>query len=430
MIVPSIDIQGGRTVQLVGGEDLALEAGDPCAVAERMRLAGEIAVVDLDAARGSGSNRALVERLCAVADCRVGGGLRDRASVLRALDAGATRVVLGTAAEPALLASLPRERVIVALDARDGEVVVEGWRKRTGRALLERVRELAPLCSGFLVTFVEREGRLAGTDMTLAREVIAAAQPSRVTIAGGITSPAEIAELDRLGADAQVGMALYTGRLHLADALAAPLTSDRSDGLFPTVVVDESGFALGLAWSSGESLRAAIDARAGIYHSRKRGLWRKGESSGATQELLRVSLDCDRDALRFVVRQHGEGFCHTGSRTCFGEDFGLARLARRLAARVGASEGESYTARLAADPKLLEQKLFEEARELVLAENPQAAVHELADVLYFALVQGLVHGAGWEAVSRELARRERPVTRRGGEAKPARATDEEREARR
>jgi phosphoribosyl-ATP pyrophosphohydrolase len=239
-----------------------------------------------------------------------------------------------------------------------------------------------------------------------------------VTIAGGVSTAQEIATLDRMGADAQVGMALYTGRLHLADAIAAPLASDRADGLFPTIVVDEHGLALGLAWSSRESLRAAVDERSGIYHSRTRGLWRKGATSGARQELLRVDLDCDRDALRFVVRQTDPGFCHAGTRTCFGEDHGLARLERRLASRILEPQLGSYTARLAADPKLLEQKLVEEARELAAARSPDEAVRELADLLYFALVQGLLQGASLEAVWRELALRERRITRRGGEPKP------------
>ena len=102
--------------------------------------------------------------------------------------------------------------MIVALDSRDGIVLSHGWRQSTGATVLDRLRELAGLCGGFLVTFVEREGRLQGTDLDQAREVIGAAGSARVTIAGGITSASEIADLDTLGADAQVGMALYTGR--------------------------------------------------------------------------------------------------------------------------------------------------------------------------------------------------------------------------
>ena len=147
------------------------------------------------------------------------------------LDIGAEKIIIGTAATPELLASLPRDRVIVAFDSRDGEVLSHGWRQSTGRSLLDRVGELKDLCDGFLITFVEREGQLRGTDLDRAREVIDAAGETRVTIAGGITTVDEIAALDRLGADAQVGMALYTGAVSLADAIAAPLLSERADGL-------------------------------------------------------------------------------------------------------------------------------------------------------------------------------------------------------
>lgn len=415
MIIPSIDLLGGRVVQLVGGETLALEAGDPMPLAERFAIAGEIAVIDLDAARGTGTNAALIAKLLdAGFACRVGGGIRDRETARMWLDRGAAKIILGTAAQPELLRELPRARVIAALDARHGEVVIEGWRKGTGCGILERIDELKPYVGGFLVTFVEREGRLGGTDLALAEAVVRAAGPDcRVTIAGGITTAEEIAALDRMGADAQVGMALYTGRLDLADAIAAPLRSDRPDGLFPTVVVDERGIALGLAWSSRDSLREAVRRRAGVYQSRSRGLWVKGETSGATQELLRIDLDCDRDALRFIVRQRDPGFCHLARFSCFGEAEGLARLEATLRARRTAAPPGSYTARLFAEPELLAAKLREEAEELARAQTPEEIRWEAADLFYFALVKATAAGVSLAEIERELDRRALRITRKG-----------------
>ncbi|MCR9243875.1 MAG: phosphoribosyl-ATP diphosphatase [bacterium] len=410
MIVPSIDLQGGRAVQLVGGEELAIDAGDPQPWLERFALAGDVAVIDLDGARGEGDNRELARALCDRADVRVGGGIRSYETACSWLDAGARQIILGTAATPELLGRLPRERVLVALDEKGGEVVTHGWRTSSGTQLLERIAQLRSSCAGFLVTFVEREGRLGGTDLERAKATVEAAGDCRVTIAGGVTTAAEIAELDRLGADAQVGMALYRGDLELGDAIAAPLTSDRSDGLWPTVVTDELGTALGLAWSSARSLRRAIAARRGVYESRKRGLWEKGATSGNHQELLRVELDCDRDAVRFVVRQHGNGFCHLDTRTCWGEDRGLARLARRLAARRDAAPDGSNTARLLRDPALLASKLREEAEELGATDAD--VVHEAADLLYFTLARLAAADASLAHVARELDRRERRVSRR------------------
>lgn len=419
MIVPSIDVMEGHAVQLVGGRDKALDAGDPRAVAERFRLAGEVAVVDLDAALGRGSNAPVVRELLPLAPCRVGGGIRDAETARAWLDEGAVKVVLGTAAEPGLLRRLPRERVVVALDAEKGEVVVDGWRRRTGRGVAERMKELDGLAGGFLVTFVEREGRMAGVDLDRVRELVAAAGEARLTVAGGIATREEIAALDRLGADAQVGMALYRGRLDLAEAIAAPLVSDRADGLWPTVVVDDQGKALGLAWSDLESLRQAVATGRGVYRSRTRGLWVKGATSGAVQDLLRVDLDCDRDVLRFTVHQHGPGFCHLGTRSCWGNESGLAALTRRLAARREKAPPGSYTRRLLDDRGLLRAKLLEEAAELAAAEAPQEAAREAADLFYFALVALVRAGVSLEEVEAELDRRALRVRRRPGEPKAA-----------
>ncbi|MGH9381250.1 MAG: phosphoribosyl-ATP diphosphatase [Thermoanaerobaculia bacterium] len=443
MIVPSIDLVRGEAVQLVGGERHALTAGDPRPLAARFGRVGEVAVVDLDAARGEGNNSAIVEALCRLAPCRVGGGIRSAAAARRWLARGASRVVVGTAADPDVLADIPPESAIVALDARHGEVVVEGWRRRTGRAVEERMRELAGLTSEFVVTFVEREGRLAGVDLERVAALRDAAAPARLTVAGGIRSAADIAALDRLGVDAQVGMALYTDRIGLTEGFAAPLVADRADGLWPTVVTDELGIALGLAWSSPASLEQAIESGHGVYHSRARGLWVKGSISGATQELLRVEADCDRDALRFTVRQRGPGFCHRNTATCWGGARGLQRLEATIhdrlvsdgrtddIARSGHSRPEtagvpagrttadtqvgrfrrdaapssSYTALLGRSPALLATKLRAEADELARAGDRESVRWEAADLLYFTLVAMGRAGVSLAEVAGELDRR-------------------------
>ena len=418
MIVPSIDIMNGHAVQLIGGKEQAIDAGDPFPIAERFALAGQIAVIDLDAAIGTGSNRELITTLVQRFDCRVGGGIRDEQTALDWLNAGSSQVIIGTAARKELLQRLPRERVMVALDALKGDVMVEGWRRATGQNVLDRIAELKEFAGGFLVTTIEREGRLAGVDLEQIGEVVAAADPVRVTVAGGITTPEDIAAINRLGADAQVGMALYSGKMDLAEAIVAPMQSDRPDGLWPTVVVDTAGQALGLTYSDLESVQAAVADRKGVYHSRTRGLWIKGEQSGNTQELLRIDLDCDRDTLRFTVGQAGDGFCHQGPWTCWGDDRGLARLARRLSRRALDAPDGSYTKRLLDDPALLAAKLAEEAKELSEALAPDHVAAEAADVIYFTLVAMARAGVDLRAVENHLARRERRVTRRPGNAKP------------
>ena len=418
MIIPSIDLMGGQAVQLVGGRDLEMEAGDPQAWARRFGIVGEVAVVDLDAALGKGSNAEAIRRLLPLCRCRVGGGIRSINQAIAWLDAGADSIVLGTAARPEILRELPRERVVVALDAVNDEVVVEGWRSGTGRTVLDRIAELKEYAGGFLVTFVEREGRLGGTRLDAAEKIAQAAGDVRVTIAGGVTTPAEIAKLDELGCDAQIGMALYKGVLDLAEAFAAPLRSDRPDGLWPTVVVDEHDVALGLTYSNLESLRQAIETRRGVYWSRSRGgLWVKGESSGAIQELLSVGVDCDRDALRFRVRQAGTGFCHRQTRTCWGESEGVTGLARMLRDYLPSAPLDSYTRRLANDPQLLGAKLREEAAELAAEESAQRVAEEAGDLIYFTLAKLAATGVSLEQVEQVLAARRKKVTRRPGNAK-------------
>jgi len=424
VIVPSIDIMGGRAVQLRGGKPSGgkypvLDVGEPEEVAERYARVGEIAVVDLDAALGTGDNSEIVLRIVRKHRCRVGGGLRSKEAVLRYLDAGARAVMIGTKAEPEFLADLPRDRLIAALDEKGGEVVVEGWTKATGRGIEERMAALAPYVSGFLVTFVDTEGSLSGISEERAKSLIASSNGVRITFAGGASSAAEIGMLDRIGADVQVGTAIALGKLSLADAFAACLSSDRPDGLFATVVCDEGGRALGLVWSSLESLGAALDSGRGVYQSRSRGLWFKGESSGDVQELISIAADCDRDAIRFTVRQKGRGFCHLGRRSCFDDGSGIERLERTLLSRKAEAPAGSYTRKLFDDPSLLGSKLREEADELNKARNADEATFEAADVIYFALTKAIAMGASLASIEAELDRRALKVNRRAGAAKSA-----------
>ena len=190
----------------------------------------------------------------------------------------------------------------------------------------------------------------------------------------------------------------------------------------------DGGSALGLVWSSLESVRTAIDEGRGVYHSRSRGLWRKGATSGATQALRRIAPDCDRDALRFTVAQAGGGFCHTGEWTCFGPARGLRKLERTVRSRRIAAVPGSLTSRSLADDSFLRGKLVEEAGELgeavegvnrrgeLVGSEPAAGtgrvVEEAADLMYFLTVALERAGASLADVERELDRRALKVKRR------------------
>ena len=418
MIIPSIDLMNGRAVQLVNGKTKALEAAeDPVALAEKFGMVGEIAVIDLDAAMGKGSNAEIIQKMLRVARCRVGGGIRSYETARDWLNAGAVKVILGTKAEPEILSRLPRERVIAAVDMRGGKVAVQGWQEVTDADGIARIKALRDDVGGFLVTNIDIEGTMGGFDLAAITPMSEAVGPTRLTMAGGITTADQIAALDAQGIDAQVGMALYTGKLELSDCITATMISDRPDGLWPTLVVDESGQALGLTYSNAESLRAALDEQAGIYFSRKRGLWRKGEQSGAIQKLLRVDMDCDRDTLRFTVEQSGAGFCHLNTANCFGEIMGLSALAQRIAEAETSDDEQSYTKKLLASADLLNAKIREEGNELAEADTREDIIAETADVLYFTTVKLAQQKIDWTEIWTELDFRARKITRRGGDRK-------------
>jgi phosphoribosyl-ATP pyrophosphohydrolase len=170
--------------------------------------------------------------------------------------------------------------------------------------------------------------------------------------------------------------------------------------------------ALGFCYSDLASVTAALDRGVGVYHSRSRGLWVKGESSGAVQDLIRIDADCDRDCLRFTVRQANPGFCHLDTRTCWGDDGGLPRLLRRLQARREQAPEGSYTARLFQDREFLGAKLREEADELAIAPDRENAVDEAADVLFFTLTTLAAQNIDLDEVEAVLDRRALKVTRR------------------
>lgn len=206
--------------------------------------------------------------------------------------------------------------------------------------------------------------------------------------------------------------------VNVADFYVRRLTSDRPDGLFTTIVVDEADRALGVVYSSAESVRESFRTGSGVYQSRKRGLWYKGASSGATQKLLGVSVDCDSDVLRFAVDQTPPGFCHNNTYTCFGQGTGLGALEKLLVSRMQSAPAGSYTARLFSDAALLRAKLMEEAEELCDASSKDEVAWEAADLLYFAMAKVVKSGVSLAEVERNLDMKHLKISRRKGDAKP------------
>jgi phosphoribosylformimino-5-aminoimidazole carboxamide ribotide isomerase len=222
MLIPSIDLKDGAVVQLVQGERLAVKDEDVFAWVRRFERFPKVQIIDLDAAMRTGDNLALVRQVASRLRCRVGGGIRTIERARDLLEAGADQIIAGSAlfkdGQPdldfagALADAVGVERVIGAVDSRGGHVVIHGWKTSLLLTAVEAVRALEPFCGEFLYTHVEAEGLMRGTDRA-AIMAVRGATARRLTAAGGITTQQEIDELDALGIDAVVGMALYTGML-------------------------------------------------------------------------------------------------------------------------------------------------------------------------------------------------------------------------
>jgi phosphoribosylformimino-5-aminoimidazole carboxamide ribotide isomerase len=222
VLIPSIDLMGGKIVQLVQGDKKALEFDDFDYWIERFAKYPLVQVIDLDAARGVGNNRAIVAQIVKRLPCQVGGGIRNPETARELLEAGARRVIFGsvllkdgkinTEYAATLATSLGAAALVFALDSRGGRVAIDGWRKETGVTAVDMIQVLEPFCETFLYTHIDTEGLMGGIPMDVVARVRQATS-RRLVVAGGIKTQQEIDSLDALGMDAVVGMALYSGRI-------------------------------------------------------------------------------------------------------------------------------------------------------------------------------------------------------------------------
>jgi phosphoribosylformimino-5-aminoimidazole carboxamide ribotide isomerase len=229
MIIPCIDLMDGKVVQLVQGREKALEGDSPEEMLRKFSAFPQIQVIDLDAAMGRGANDPLVEMLASKAVIRAGGGVRTVVRAQALLDQGAYRIIVGTSAFNAegpnhaflenLVTAIGRDRIVLALDTKGGRIVIKGWQEATRFTAEEMIQQLEPYCSGFLCTYVDKEGMMQGTDLDWFRRLRAATQ-MEITAAGGITTIEDIRALTAMNIHCALGMAIYTGRLDLAELAA------------------------------------------------------------------------------------------------------------------------------------------------------------------------------------------------------------------
>ena len=222
MLIPSIDLMGGKVVQLVQGERKALEFDDVSVWIERFLPYPMVQLIDLDAAMGSGSNAVLVERICKHLPCQLGGGIRTVEAAMRALRLGAKKVIVGSSLlkegkvdlefAAALAHAAAAARLIFAVDSRGGKVAIKGWKEATTLTPEEMIRETEKYCAAFLYTHIDTEGTMSGFPIQVI-EPLKSATRRKLIVAGGIRSQEEVDRLDKLGVDTVVGMAVYTGAL-------------------------------------------------------------------------------------------------------------------------------------------------------------------------------------------------------------------------
>lgn len=313
------------------------------------------------------------------------------------LDKGAQKITVSNS-QLDQLSGVPRERIIVKID----------------ESAISDIQELRKSACGIIITTdkVHTPKSLGLTDTHI---FLQPTSPSVSDLSSQIKSAFPSSYV--LPTSILTTTATTSSHLSIPDAFLSIITSDRPDGLFPTIVSGSSR-PLGMVYSSRESIAEAINTQKGVYQSRKHGLWRKGETSGAVQELLSVRLDCDSDALMFEVVQHGSGFCHLPQSTCFGNSTGLVKLEQTLQSRLASAPEGSYTKRLFTDEKLLRSKIMEEAEELCDAKTKEEIAFEAADLVYFALTRCISQGVGLKEIEKALDQKSLKVTRRKGDAKP------------
>jgi len=224
VLIPSIDLMGGKIVQLVQGEKKALEFDDFEAWMDRFAQFPIVQLIDLDAAIGTGNNRALLKQFTGRLRCQVGGGIRSLGDAAAVLASGAARIIVGSILVKSSAVDidtaqqfadeLGSEQLTFAVDSKNGNVAIKGWREITAIGTSEMMQDLEPYCSAFLYTNIDTEGLLQGFPVDVAKR-LRALTSRQLIVAGGIRSQREVDELDALEVDAVVGMAIYTGQMSL-----------------------------------------------------------------------------------------------------------------------------------------------------------------------------------------------------------------------
>lgn len=434
MVISSIDLKNGKVVQLKNGKDLVLEREDADALITDFNFYGEVAIIDLDAAlgnineKGETANTALLKSLLRKGNVRTGGGVRSVKRAKELISLGAEKVIIGSSAWASaeeqksgailntafldeLAAAIGKERIIISVDAIKGVIAVKGWTETAGISLLDGAKAAEKYASELLFTCVEKEGCMQGTDMEQVKALREAVK-CRIVVAGGVSTVEEITQIEKIGCDVQLGMALYTGKVALKDSFISCLNwqkvAEESKGLMPVIAQATSGEVLMTGFANKEAFEKTIDTKKLTFYSRSRNvLWTKGETSGNYLEVKKLRVDCDRDAVLATVVPHGPT-CHTGAWSCFQTNsdrpYSMEFLYEIISERFANPRPGSYTATLT--PERVREKIMEEAEELTdEAETREDVIWEFADLFYFLSVLMYQEKVTWQDILDELDKR-------------------------
>ena len=434
MVISSIDLKNGKVVQLKNGKDLVLERDDADALIKDFNFFGEVAIIDLDAAlgnineKGETANTALLKSLLRKGNVRTGGGVRSVKRAKELISLGAEKVIIGSSAWAStaeqksgailnttfldeLVSAIGKERIIISVDAINGVIAVKGWTETAGINLLDGAKAAEKYASELLFTCVEKEGCMQGTDMEQVKALRNAVK-CRIVVAGGVSTVEEITQIEKIGCDVQLGMALYTGKVALKDAFVSCLNwekvQDESKGLIPVIAQAKSGEVLMTGFANKDAFEKTIDSKKLTFFSRSRNtLWTKGETSGNFLEVEKLRADCDRDTVLATVIPHGPT-CHTGAWSCFQSNadrpYSMEFLYEIISERFSNPKPGSYTATLTAER--VREKIMEEAEELCdEAETKADVIWEFADLFYFLSVLMYQEKVTWNDILAELDKR-------------------------
>lgn len=423
--IPTIDISKGNAVLVKQGQVERIH-GSPIDRAEFLSIHKHFLIVDIDAARGEGNNKELIKTLTQKYSCYVGGGIRTLEDAIDYLNASARRVVISSHHE--LILSLPKDRVILALDIdNDFKLLSHGRKKCEDKhifEILDLYHEHVELVS---ITFHQQEGSMQGLPMqqvsALLEQIHQKNYRFKLIVAGGIHSIDEFKELSELNVIPQFGAGLWNDCFTLGDVFASIVNAekqqewvvDQNTPLFPCVVQNTSGVVLGLVWCTPESIKISVDTRIATFFSRDRKrMWTKGETSGNYCKVKGLHLSCDGSSLRMIVEE-GEpkkNFCHLNQHSCFGQTDpvrgSLKSIQSDIMDKIKHRKG-SYTNQVLNNEQKIISKILEESLELICAKEETEIVHETSDLLYFILLYLKKNNVSIQSLERKLIKRQYAV---------------------